>query len=136
MKWQYQQSTGTLFQDGTALCQGYSGHGEGENNPAMQNVRDVGPCPRGIYTLAGPECTATLALGQVCPACRGIGIHKHGPFVLRLIPDPANEMHGRAGMLCHGDNTNHTASEGCIIMPLWVRKLLAESEDKQLEVIE
>jgi hypothetical protein len=46
MSWTYKQSTGELDHNGAAIGAGYSGHGAGLNNPAMQNVHDVGPIPR------------------------------------------------------------------------------------------
>ncbi len=33
----------------------YSGHGLGLNNPAMQNVPDVGPLPQGTYVIGDPH---------------------------------------------------------------------------------
>ena len=73
--WRYSQSTGTLTApDGSVAGHGYSGHGPGINNPAMQNVPDVGPIPVGMYTI-GPFRSDP----------------EKGPLVCDLIPDPANE---------------------------------------------
>ena len=79
---------------------GYSGRGAGLNNPAAQNQRNVGPIPRGDYTVGAPT-------------------RRRGPMTLPLTPDPGNDMQGRSGFLVHGDNPaqNNTASEGCIILP-------------------
>ena len=119
MTWQYAQSSGQLSQDGEAVAVGYSGAGEGKNNPDMQAVHDVGPLPVGRYTIGAPCDTMT-----------------HGPYVLRLTPDAANDMCGRAGFLIHGDSVVRpgTASEGCIILPRAVRENIWHSGDTELEV--
>lgn len=83
----------------------------------MQEKHNIGPLPRGLYSISDPYDTDT-----------------HGPFVLRLTPDLGNEMFGRAGFLMHGDNSTHTASEGCIIQARAVREQVAKSGDKKLEV--
>ena len=106
--------------------QGYSGYDDpesgkqGKNNPELENVEDVGPIPVGKYFIGSPHDTLT-----------------HGPFVLPLTPDPANEMFGRSAFLIHGDSVVDpgTASRGCIIMGRAVRKQVAVSGDKLLQVI-
>lgn len=119
MTWTYQQSTGEMTSPNGAISQGYSGHGIGENNADMQNVPKTGPIPRGTYA---------------------IGTHyddpHKGPCVMRLTPDPSNEMFGRAGFLIHGDNTHHDASEGCIILGPITRRTIATSDNKTLTVTE
>ena len=59
-------------------------------------------------------------------------------FVIRLEPDPGNNMCGRSGFLIHGDSTKHPgfASQGCIILDKKYRKDMWNSGDKILEVIE
>lgn len=118
--WTYQQSTGELWQDATHAATGYSGKGEGKNNPEMQDVPNVGPIPVGRYMIGPPVDTQT-----------------HGPYALRLSPDAANNMCGRSGFLIHGDSVVHpgTASEGCIILPRAVRGRVYESGDKLIEVV-
>ena len=119
MTWKYEQETGQLSQNGADVAIGYSGAGNGKNNPAMQDVQKIGPIPRGTYTIGEPHDTPT-----------------HGPYVLRLTPDPENEMHGRSGFLIHGDSKEHPgqASEGCIIMPRNIREQVWDSGDTALEV--
>jgi len=115
----YVQSTGQLYRpNGSLLAVGYSGHDRGRNIPEMQDQRDVGPIPCGLYTL-----------GEVG--------NSKGPLTIRLIPDPLNEMHGRSGFLLHGDNkaANHTASEGCIIVGPIQRGELAKAQGQRLRVI-
>jgi RHS repeat-associated protein len=102
---EYSQSTGSFAcrnaggQTYTS-CSGYSGKGEGVNNPAAQNQKNVGPIPQGTYTVGGFTT-------------------RRGANTRPLTPDPTNKMYGRAGFLLHGDNSerNNTASEGCIIIP-------------------
>ena len=119
--WIYHQSTGELYHDNSFEGGGYSGHGEGVNNPAMQNVRMVGPIPVGLYVF-GP-------FGDNPPM---------GPISSHLIPDPANVMFGRSGFLMHGDNSldNESGSEGCIVMGRAIRQAVADSGDRSLTVVE
>jgi len=120
MTWQYDQARGDMARDGVLVATGYAGAGEGKNNPDMQEVHNVGPLPVGAYTISAPFNTVA-----------------HGPYVLRLTPDPANEMFGRAGFLIHGDSVAHpgTASEGCIILPRAIRVQIWNSDDAALEVV-
>lgn len=117
--WYYVQATGELIApDGEIFGGGYSGRGVGRNNPAMQHVPNMGPIPCGDYFIAAPVDTP-----------------EHGPFVLRLAPASANQMFGRDGFLMHGDNVEHDASEGCIIEPRPVRKLVATLRSAGLRVV-
>ncbi len=109
--WLYVQSAGQLYRpDGSFCASGYSGRGDGLNNPAMQEIKDVGPLPTGLYALGTAETHPRL-----------------GPIAIPLQPDPLNAMYGRSEFWCHGDNAeaNHTASEGCIVMPRLARIELA-----------
>ena len=119
MSWSYSQSSGVLSHDGVFVGTGYSGKGEGLDNPKLQNVPDEGPLPEGTYTI-GPACTHP---GK-------------GPVVMALEPAAANQMFARAGFLIHGDNgaMNHTASEGCIILSRDIRNQIAASADRILVV--
>lgn len=122
MPFQYRQSTGEMT-DGVFISVGYSGNGPGLNNPAMQQVRAVGPIPQGTYTIALPELDEQV-----------------GPVAMRLTPDPANTMYGRSAFLIHGDNQamDYTASEGCIILPLTVRVKIGDAVargDNQLQIV-
>ncbi len=117
--WLYVDSTGTLYRPDGSLCSDacYSGHGSGINNPTLDNVKNVGPIPPGLYTI-----------GEVD--------EEKGPLTIHLVPDPANEMFGRNSFLLHGDNhfMNHTGSEGCIVAPPTARAEVA-STGGQLRVI-
>jgi len=118
--WTYQQSTGELTNPGgDVVATGYSGHGAGKNNPAMQEKVDVGPIPQGTYTV-GPPFTSD----------------KHGPYAMSLTPAASDEMFGRSGFMMHGDSIEHPggASEGCIIMPRNIREMVWSSGDHSLQV--
>lgn len=120
MPWIYNQSTGELFRpEGSLAGKGYAGKGEGRNNPALDHVRNVGPLPRGTYTI-------------------GQGIPKHpllGRLAIPLTPSPKNKMHGRSHFYMHGDNKAHDASLGCPIQGPKVREEVNSSPDKMLIVI-
>jgi hypothetical protein len=118
--WTYNQADGTLLHDGEPAGDGYSGFGEGKNNPEMQNVHDVGPIPEGTYEIGPPHDTDT-----------------HGPHVMSLTPVNGTDTFGRDGFLIHGDSAAHpgAASHGCIIMSRLVRDAIGGSGDTQLEVL-
>ncbi|HEV2709158.1 MAG TPA: tlde1 domain-containing protein [Edaphobacter sp.] len=122
--WTYEQSTGRLSRNGIDAATGYSGHEDGLNNPAMQDVRMVGPAPRGTYTIGPAQ------------------LHPHlGPITMELIPDAGNEMFGRSELFIHGDNQqmNHTASDGCLIFNRETRAAIAVAGlngDTTLEITE
>lgn len=123
--WTYLSRYGTLLQDGDVIATGYSGHGEGRNNPALQFVKDTGPIPEGIYEM-------TLEpIGSHAP--------KLTDPVIRFTPIAGTDTKGRSGFLVHGTNATNDASEGCIIMPnptrlLLVRSITRANPDNKLEV--
>lgn len=118
--WYYKQSTGDLLHNNTKVAVGYSGQGAGLNNPDLENVRDYGPIPRGLYTIG-----------------KAFKHPSKGPVCMRLSPVNHNSL-GRDGFLIHGDNAlgNNTASEGCIILWRPIREQIAKSNDIELTVIE
>ena len=118
--WTYRQATGEILHDDTLVGSGYSGFGEGKNNPAMEAVHNVGPIPQGWYTIGEPVDTKT-----------------HGPYVLRLTPASENQMYDRAGFLIHGDSLAHqgAASQGCIVTIPAMRIQIWKSGDHQLTVV-
>lgn len=119
--WTYIQSVGILSREGAFLAIGYSGSGEGKNNPALQNVHDLGPIPAGEWEICGPPYDTK----------------EHGPYVLRLEPKPGTETFGRVGFLMHGDSIEApgTASKGCIVQNRFVRTKVWLSGDRDLRVI-
>jgi len=118
MAWKYKQSTGELDLSNIRVGSGYSGTGAGRNNPAMQTVQNVGPIPQGHYLIGAPHDTET-----------------HGPYVMRLTPEPETITYGRAGFLIHGDNRRHDASQGCIILDPHLRHRIWHSGDRRLQVL-
>ena len=119
--WTYAQKSGELQQDGKPVATGYSGAGAGKNNPALENVPNVGPIPQGNWTIAGPPADTA----------------GHGPYVLKLNPEASTETFGRGGFLMHGDSKEHPgcASHGCVILPRAVREQVWNSGDRELEVL-
>lgn len=115
----YVQKTGKLTLDGKEIGTGYSGHGEGVNNPAKEDVKNVGPIPAGNWTVG-----------------KAFKHDTKGPTVMKLTPD-GHKAHGRDGFLIHGDNKkgDRSASEGCIILGPDVRKAIAESGATKLKVV-
>ncbi len=119
MAWRYEQATGRMFDPrGELLATGYSGHGAGINNPAMEAVANRGPIPRGRWLIGPAYAHATL-----------------GPVTMRLLPH-GHAAQGRALFRIHGDNArgDRSASEGCIILPRWARAAIDASADDELEV--
>jgi Protein of unknown function (DUF2778) len=117
----YHQSRGVLERDGIPLLTGYAGHGNGINDPAMQDQPNVGPLPQGRYTMT--------ALNDS---------HQTGLATIVLDPDPANQMFGRSGFRIHDDNpaADRTASDGCIIAGHAPdRTGIWDSGDRDLEVV-
>ena len=114
MPWTYSQATGELKQNGQHVDTGYSGTGAGLNNPAMEASHNIGPIPRGTYTIGAPFH------------------HPHaGPYTMRLTPTTPANVHGRDGFMIHGDSRAHpgAASNGCIIESLPARERVWNSND-------
>ena len=115
--WVYRQSDGELLHNEAFEGTGYSGTGDGRNNPVMEDEENVGPIPCGRYRI-----------GE---------LHDHphlGPAVMNLDP-VGHDAHGRSDFRIHGDNARHDASHGCIILGPAIRRLIGESDDKDLIVI-
>lgn len=124
--WTFESRTGKLFDpSGKLVWTGYAGgnkgkNPEGVNNPDMQDVPNVGPLPEGVYTFGKLFLESHL-----------------GPYAIELVPDPANDMHGRGDFFCHGDHIGApgTASEGCIIMPRPIRERMFKGVERQIRVV-
>ena len=118
--WTYEQLTGRLLHNGSLIGTGYSGHGDGLNNPSMQNVEGIGPLPRGRYTIGARYHHPIL-----------------GPCTMNLAPAPGNQMFGRSLFRIHGDNPdgNHTASDGCIVLGPSIREAVDACPDRDLTVV-
>jgi hypothetical protein len=74
----YSQSTGYLNHNGRHTATGYSGHGDGKNNPSIQNAPNAGPYPQGRYQIGPP-----------------MDDNHVGPFALPLTPTPGTDTFGR-----------------------------------------
>lgn len=121
--WTYRQGTGDLIApDGNDAGTGWSGNGEGYNNPAFEKVHGKGPLPKGWYKIIKPSFTS---------------VHS-GPFTLRLDPYPDNEMFDRSGFEIHGARkvNPEISSNGCIVLPREIRLKIESSTDDLLQVIE
>jgi hypothetical protein len=114
----YSQKTGRLVLDGKEIGSGYSGAGEGKNNPDKEDEKNVGPIPRGQYKIGKSK------------EWKGM------PNCFDLSPD-GHDAHGRTAFLIHGDSKKNpgSASEGCIILSADVRKKIAESGATRLRVV-
>jgi hypothetical protein len=124
MAWTFEITTGKLYDPlGNVAAEGYSGGNRGQNpegvdNPADEPLKNIGPIPEGEYSFGDPVLHSQL-----------------GPFAIPLNPASSNQMFGREGFFCHGDNSAHAASEGCIIMPPDIRKRMWASPDHDLQVV-
>lgn len=116
--WTYRSSDGELKHNSEFVGTGYSGTGEGRDNPDMESVENVGPIPRGVYTIGDARLSETL-----------------GPIVMDLAPAPDTNTFGRFLFRIHGDNARHDASHGCIILGPLIRRAIADSGDRELSVI-
>lgn len=129
----YQVETGILRFNGAVIGKGYSGHGAGLNNPAMEMVHDIGPIPRGWYVAE------LIADGDGNPVNYK---HKAAP-VFRLIPQPETNMYGRAGLLMHGHESGEVigkpetenSSLGCVVQEHATRIQVMIATDKRVQVI-
>ncbi len=120
MPWTFSQSTGRLSHNGVTVSGGYSGHGAGRNNNAMQAVRGVGPTPIGTYTIGPPHSSPHT-----------------GSYSMNLDPLPGTNTFGRILLRVHGDSARHPgqASDGCIILPHAAREHMWTSHDHRVEVV-
>lgn len=117
----YHQRSGKTFLNTSLIATGWSGQLEGLNNPDKETVSNIGPIPRGLYSI-GPAYT-----------------HPHlGPLVMNLTPDAPQMMFGRSAFRIHGASQEHpeTSSQGCIILPRYARQHIIDSGDRRLEVKE
>jgi type VI secretion system (T6SS) effector TldE1-like protein len=117
--WKYEQESGAMIRpDGRVLEVGYSGRvPDGRNDPDQQCVKDVGPIPRGYYSIEPPRSKASK------------------PFYMPLTPSPETDTCGRSAFQIHGDNRTHTASTGCIVLSRASREVIWNSDDHVLRVV-
>lgn len=119
--WTFEQLTGWwLDPSGKVIFKsGYAGRDAGKNNPDMENVKGIGPLPRGTYVASAPADDAVV-----------------GKYAMRLTPSDTNEMYGRNSFFLHGDAVEHPglASHGCIVLPLNLRQKFWASGDHAIQV--
>ena len=121
----YKQSNGILAHDAVTLGMGYSGFGEGKNNPDFEWEVNVGPIPRGDWTFVGTP----------------FDDDEHGPFCIHIEPKEGTNTFGRDEFLLHGDSKVHPgmASKGCIIQlhitRLDVWNIIQQTSDRDLRVV-
>jgi len=119
--WTYQQSTGNLYNpSGSKVAAGYSGYGNGKNNPAKDHLKNIGPCPRGLWVMGLPYNSQRI-----------------GPYSIPLYQHN-HDSKGRDYFRIHGDSSTNpgNASLGCIILPRRIRQKIHLSNCKLLMVIE
>ena len=119
----YSQSTGIVWNpDGTILCQGYSGHKAGKNNPEMEGVLNRGPIPSGSWLIDGAYDSPRL-----------------GKMVIRLTPINVLPVQRQLNTFrIHGDSARHPgeASRGCIVISKLNRLRMLKSESNILRVVQ
>lgn len=114
----YNQKTGELYLDGEYEGLGYSGHGEGRNNPDAQALHGIGPIPRGLWRIGAAYSHPQL-----------------GPICMNLYPRAGTDTFGRDLFRIHGNNTINDASHGCIILGPAIRREIDAGTDRALEVV-
>jgi hypothetical protein len=120
MSWTYKIATGDLIDpEGQFAGTGYSGKaGAWRNNPDMQPAGGVGPIPAGRYSIGSAHLSPNT-----------------GPITMNLDPLPGTNVFGRSLFRIHGDNANHDASHGCIILGPAIRRQIDASHDRVLTVV-
>lgn len=119
MTYVYQQSTGNLYgPDGKLMCRGYSGYSQHKNKPESENLKGLGPIPRGMWVIGESYDSGNI-----------------GPMSIRLTPH-GHDAHKRTYFRIHGDSKAGNASKGCIIAPRPVRGKIISGECRLLMVIE
>ena len=113
----YNQKTGETYLDGEFEGIGYSGTGDGRNNPDMEDVPNVGPIPRGKYKIGQPYYSSRC--GPICFPLEPVG----------------HDAHGRTDLRIHGDNKTGDASQGCIILGRTIRSRIRDDRETELEVV-
>jgi len=118
MVWTYKQSTGEMFHNGELIERGYSGLFTNKNNPDRQQVKGMGPLPRGTYNITGHS-------------------RSKGPMTI-ILNQTSGDTFGRNLFRIHGERVDKPAgfaSEGCIILGPATRNRIWSSRDRELEVI-
>ena len=108
--------------DGSFWGKGYSGHGQGVDNPSDEAIANVGPIPEGKWSFGAPYDSPHT-----------------GAFTIPLAPLEGTDARGRSDFRIHGDLVGEVgkelASHGCIILPRQVRERINGESDRTLNVI-
>ncbi|WP_159280992.1 tlde1 domain-containing protein [Rahnella variigena] len=118
MAWKYEQSTGRLYNGSELVETGYSGSLTNKNNPYRQQVKGLGPLPRGTYRIAGHSTSK-------------------GPMTI-ILEQTSGDSFGRSLFRIHGERVDMPAgfaSTGCIIMSRSTRRRVLR-EGGTLEVVQ
>lgn len=115
MSWEYQQSTGSFYDEDAFLATGYSGKESGRNNPALQSDHFYGPIPQGGYHIGRVFSDPIL-----------------GTLVMELTPYWGTETFGRVNLCICGEGA---ASAGSIVLNDAARLEIAKSDDRVLVVV-
>ncbi|MGG5215481.1 tlde1 domain-containing protein [Rahnella variigena] len=118
MAWKYEQSTGRLYNGSELVETGYSGSLTNKNNPDRQQVKGLGPLPRGTYRIAGHSTSK-------------------GPMTI-ILEQTSGDSFGRSLFRIHGERVDMPAgfaSTGCIIMSRSTRRRVLR-EGGTLEVVQ
>lgn len=116
----YSVKSGVIALNNKPIGIGYSGIGNGLNNSYMEDIRQIGPIPRGTWVMGEPHFSPHT-----------------GVYTMDLSPI-GHTAFGRSLFRVHGDNRamNHTASHGCIIAPRLVRsKMWNDNPDHMLKAV-
>jgi len=110
MSWVWKQAAGELWRDGKLVAAGYSGAPGHKNKTESEGLKGAGPIPRGRWQMFYVY-VAGHRLGQYAIALRPVG-HK---------------ALGRNDFMVHADSIRNpgAASQGCVILPLEIRRKLA-----------
>ena len=121
MPWTFHVEKGILYNPaGSVMAWGYSGTGIYRNNPEAQALHNLGPIPRGKWTMQ-----------------KAIDHTELGPIAIPLEPDPDTNTFGRADFFIHGDNPAHRgqSSHGCPVFPRFAREQMDESPDRTFQAV-
>jgi hypothetical protein len=118
----YVQVNGHFAKGGVLIATGYSGHGEGVNNPCLQETHAIGPIPVGLWRMG-----------------EAVEHPELGPLAIPLTACDGTQTFGRGGFFVHGDEVKtagqELASHGCIILGKAARQMIEDSDDKLLQVV-
>ncbi|MDU6412011.1 MAG: DUF2778 domain-containing protein [Yersiniaceae bacterium] len=118
MTWIYHQRSGEIYHNSLYMGKGYAGRMTNKNNPDRQQVKGLGPLPRGRYKITA-------------------NTHSKGPYTL-VLEQIEGATFGRSAFRIHGERRRPPtgwASEGCIILEYPIREKIWKSKDYMLEVV-